>query len=77
MHDTLPIYRFQEVNVMYTSYESLPLTLSIEQVAEVLGIGKNTAYALVRAKKIRSVKVGRQFRIPKDALYHYLHEESA
>ena len=52
----------------YTDYQSLPLFLSIDELTEVLNIGKNTAYDLVRSGKIKSVRVGRQFRIPKDAL---------
>ena len=38
----------------------------------ILGIGKNTAYELVRSKQIYSVKIGRQLRIPKQALIDYL-----
>ena len=38
----------------------------------ILGIGRNTAYELVRSGKIRSIRIGRQLRIPKDALAAYL-----
>ena len=38
----------------------------------ILDIGRNTAYELVRTKQIRSVKVGRQLRIPKQCLIDYL-----
>ena len=40
----------------YTEYAQLPIVLSVEQVAKVLGIGKNTAYELVRSGRIRSVR---------------------
>ena len=50
------------------SYDELPLFLSVEQLAAVLGIGRNTAYNLIRSKRIFSVRVGRQIRIPKSAI---------
>ena len=56
----------------YTSYDDLPLTLRVEELMPVLGIGRNTAYELVRSGHIRSVKVGRQLRVPKDAVAEFL-----
>ena len=59
-------------NKKYTNIEQLPLVLSVEQLADVLGIGLNNAYQLVRSSSIRSVRIGRQYQIPKDALEVYL-----
>ena len=59
-----------------TSYSTLPLTLRVEELMPVLGIGRNTAYELVRSGQIRSVRVGRQLRIPKDALLEFLSKQS-
>ena len=56
----------------YHSFDELPLTLRVEDLMPILGIGRNTAYELVRSKQIYSVKIGRQLRIPKDALVEYL-----
>ena len=56
----------------YPSYDELPLTLRVEDLMPILGIGRNTAYELVRSKQIFSVKIGRQLRIPKQALIDYL-----
>ena len=56
----------------YHSFEELPLTLRVEDLMPILGIGRNTAYELVRFKQIYSVKIGRQLRIPKQALIDYL-----
>lgn len=50
----------------------LPLTLTVQQVAKLLGVSRNTAYRLVRSKKLRSIRVGRQIRIPRSALEDYL-----
>ena len=56
----------------YHSFEELPLTLRVEDLMPILDIGRNTAYELVRTKQIFSVKIGRQLRIPKQALIDYL-----
>ncbi|WP_295765146.1 helix-turn-helix domain-containing protein [uncultured Oscillibacter sp.] len=50
----------------------LPLVLTVSDISEILVIGKNTAYELVRSGRIKSVQVGRQIRIPKSALLEYL-----
>ena len=54
----------------YHSFEELPLTLRVEDLMPILGIGRNTAYELIG--KIRSIRIGRQLRIPKDAIQDYL-----
>ena len=55
-----------------TSFENLPLVLHVRELAEVLSISQNTAYALVRSGQIRSIRTGRIYRIPKDSLIEYL-----
>lgn len=60
------------MNRKYRSYDDLPLVLSVPQVAEILEIGRNTAYDLVRCGEIRSIRIGRQIKIPKDALIELL-----
>ena len=56
----------------YHSFDELPLTLRVEDLMPILGIGRYTAYELVPSKQIYSVKVGRQLRIPKQSLIDYL-----
>lgn len=51
---------------------NLPIVLTIQDVAKILGIGKNTAYGLVKDGTLNSVRVGRQIRIPRAELYRYL-----
>ena len=60
----------------YRSYDELPLTLRVEDLTSILDIGRNTAYELVRCGTIRSVRIGKQLRIPKDALVEYLSDEN-
>lgn len=54
------------------SFDELPLTLRVEDLMPILNIGRNTAYELVRSGQIPSIRVGRQLRVPKDALIRFL-----
>ena len=56
------------MNTKYRSFDELPLTLRVEDLMPILDIGRNTAYELVRCGTIRSIRIGRQLRIPKDAI---------
>ena len=56
----------------FHSLDDLPLTLRVEELMPILGIGRNTAYELVRSGQIRSIHVGRQLRVPKDAVAEFL-----
>ena len=56
----------------YCSLDDLPLSLTVEDLAGVLGVGRNTAYELVRSNQIISFTVGRQIRIAKTALLSYM-----
>ena len=56
----------------YRSLEDLPLTLTVEEAGQILRVGRNTAYELVRCGKLPSIRVGKQIRIPRQALLDYL-----
>ena len=60
-----------------TSFDDLPLTLRIEELMPILGVGRNTAYELVRSGQIRSIRVGRQLRVPKDAILDFLNQQNS
>lgn len=50
----------------------LPAVCSVRELAAYLGVGKNTAYDLVKSGQIQAVRVGRQYRIRKEAVLEYL-----
>ena len=56
----------------YCDLQDLPMTLRVEELMPILGIGRNTAYELIRSGQIRSIRIGRQIRIPRDALLEFL-----
>ena len=53
-------------------YEDLPTILSIEDLMKFLGIGKNSAYNLVRSGQIKSVRIGRQIRITRESVIAFV-----
>lgn len=56
----------------YRDLRDLPMILRVEDLMSLLGIGRNTAYQLIRSGQIRSVRIGRQIRVPRDALLEFL-----
>lgn len=56
----------------YRDLNDLPMILRVGDLMPLLGIGRNTAYKLIRSGQIRSVRIGRQIRIPREALLEFL-----
>ena len=54
------------------SIEEYPLILKVEDLMPILGIGRNLAYDLVRCGQIRSIRVGRKIRVPRDAVLEFI-----
>lgn len=52
--------------------KDLPDTLTVDEVAKVLRIGRNTAYGLIRNGHIGSLRIGKRYCIPKSALIKYM-----
>lgn len=46
--------------------------LTPRDVMDILGIGKNTAYALLNTGKLRGFRVGRDWRITAEALEEFM-----
>lgn len=57
-------------NSMFSNY---PDVVNFTQMKEMLGnIGSTLAYKLLRENTIKSIKVGRAYRIPKNNIIKYL-----
>lgn len=70
--DTTPICNDPASTQRVTSLQDVPLVLCIEDLMAVLSIGRNTAYELVRSGQIRSIRVGKNIRIPRNAVEEFL-----
>lgn len=56
----------------YTSLEQLPLALSADDVAQVLGISRAKAYELMHSKNFPTIKIGKRMSVPKDKLIEWI-----
>ncbi len=50
------------------------LTLSVEEAAKVLGIGRNLCYDKCKSGLIPVIKIGRRLLVPRSALEKFLSE---
>ena len=56
----------------YTSLEQLPLALSADDVAQVLGISRANAYELMHSEGFPTLKIGKRMSVPKDKLIEWI-----
>ena len=54
---------------MFSNY---PDVVTIEQLMEMLGVGRNSAYRLINEKRIKTVSIGRKHIIPKKCVIDFL-----
>lgn len=52
--------------------QELPLVLNVDDAARILRVGKAATYSLVRSGQLKSLRIGRTIRIPRNALDEYL-----
>lgn len=56
----------------YKNFDTMPLVLSVEDIADTLAIGRNKAYALVNTGTIKALKLGQHYRIPRDEFIDFI-----
>ena len=61
--------------MVYRSTEDMPLVLNVEDIADTLMIGRNKAYNLVNSGKIKALRIGNHYRIPRDSFIAFLKVE--
>jgi excisionase family DNA binding protein len=54
------------------SIKELPITLRVEEIAEILRVSKSNAYELVRRGVFPSFRIGRRICIPRDPFLKWL-----
>lgn len=77
MPDKLLEQRIAEMNTnsgasLDVSDDKEKRTYSIEEIQQILDIGRSTAYLLIKRKLFKSVKVGKQIRISKKSFDEWL-----
>ena len=61
----------------YPELARYPMALKVSDVAEILNVGRSSVDELVHSNRIRYVRVGKLIRIPRDAVYEFLHDLGA
>ncbi|WP_407384313.1 helix-turn-helix domain-containing protein [Ruminococcus sp.] len=54
---------------MFIEYDEI---LSIEDVMEILHIGKNSVYSLLKSNEIRNIRVGKRYIVPKQSVINFI-----
>ena len=60
----------------FRSYGDLPLTLTVPEVGEVLGISRAKAYDLARSEGFPSMRIGMRILVPRDKLIRWIDEQT-
>ncbi|OUQ60373.1 hypothetical protein B5E58_00450 [Tyzzerella sp. An114] len=64
-------------NDYFKMFRSYPDVVHVEDMRKMLGgIGRTTAYALLKSGKMQSVKIGRMYLIPKVNIIKFLYENN-
>lgn len=56
----------------YKDFADMPLVLDVVDIADTLAIGRNQAYRLVSSGEIEHIKIGVQYRIPREAFKAFI-----
>lgn len=59
----------------YKSFDELPIMLSVNQLANVLGISRTSSYDLVRSNGFPSITIGSRIVVPKDELMIWIQNQ--
>ncbi len=60
----------------YLNFEAMPMVLNVMDIADTLAIGRNKAYELVNSGKIKALKIGNHYRVPRESFIAYIMEET-
>ncbi len=64
------------MEIRVKDYLDLPLSLTVEEVARVLGISRASAYNLVHRDDFPTVSIGRRLVIPRDLFFGWIEKEA-
>ena len=54
-------------------FDEYPDILTISDIMRALDIGRNKAYNLLKNNQIKSIKIGKSYRVPKSYLIEYIY----
>ncbi len=53
-------------------FQEYPDVVSVEEIQQMLRLGKNTVYTLLKNEIIKSIKVGKKYIVPKQYVINFL-----
>ena len=62
--------------MIYKDFASMPMLIEVQDLADTLRIGRSKAYKMVQDGTIRALKLGKHYRIPRDAFIRYIAGET-
>ena len=65
---------YNELLTENNTFKDYPDIVNVEQMTEMLKIGRKTAYKLLDKNEIKSIRIGRTHRIPKMNVIAYLNK---
>lgn len=49
--------------------------LTVEDLMELLNVGKNTAYSLLESGEVKAFRIGRMWKISRKSVYEYINNK--
>ena len=56
--------------------QNLPFTLNAQQVSDVLGIARNSAYTLMHSEGFPTIHIGKRLLVPRDKLLQWIDHQT-
>jgi excisionase family DNA binding protein len=53
----------------------LSTLVTVEEMMELLNIGKNTTYSLLENGKVKAFMIGNMWKIPMESMNNYIHDK--
>lgn len=51
--------------------------ITIDEMREILSIGKNAAYTILNSGELKAFKIGKVWKIPRQSVYDYINDQVA
>ena len=55
-------------------FDDYPDILTVQDIMQALGIGRNKAYYMLKHNQIKSIKLGSTYRVPKTYLIEFVYK---
>lgn len=57
---------------IYTSYDELPLLLSVKQLVDLMGVSDSSIYELIQEDGFPSLQIGKRIVVPKEEMRKWI-----